>query len=67
MPRFPAARETLKHDSGDIKLCGHKAYLDIYVLMYTVDNTEGHDIDFGREGLMNNLSFFSHKHLHERF
>ena len=44
------------------KLCGQKAY--IYICgtstLYIVDNTGRHDIDFGREGLINDLSFFSY-------
>ena len=42
------------------KLCSHKAYIDMYVLLYIVDNAGRHDIDFGREGFINDLSFFSH-------
>ena len=30
-----------------------------YVLVYIVDNTGRHDIDFGREGLSDDSSFFS--------
>ena len=38
-----------------------------YVLLYIVDNTGGHDIDYGRKELMNYLSFFSYEHLNESF
>ena len=49
-----------KHDSGDKKaLWSQTIYIYIYVLLCIVDNTGRHDIDFGREGLINDLCFFS--------
>ena len=36
------------------KLCGHKAYMDTwYVLLYIIDKAGGHNIDFVREGFIN--------------
>ena len=40
----------------------------IYVLLlYIVDNTGRHDIDFGSKGLINYLSLVSYEHLNESF
>ena len=35
------------------------------MLLYIVDNTGRHDIDSGREGLINDLGFLSYYHLHD--
>ena len=56
---MPAVLETLEHDSGDTKNLWSQS-IDRYVLLYMVDNKRRHDVDFGREGLINDLSFFSY-------
>ena len=55
---LPAARKTLKYDSDDIKALWSQSIYR-YVLLYIVDNAGRHDIDFGREGLINDLTFFT--------
>ena len=60
MARFAScASETLEHDSGDIKVMSSQSIYR-YVLLYMVDNAGRHDIDFGREELVCDLSFFSY-------
>ena len=67
MARFAScASETLEHDSGDIKVMSSQSIYR-YVLLYIVDNTGRHGIDFEREGLLNDLSLFSFLHLNQSF
>ena len=56
---LPAALKTLKHGSGDIKTLLSQS-INRSALLYIVDDTGGHGIDFEREGLTNDLSFFSY-------
>ena len=51
--------QTLEHDSSDIKALWSQN-LHRYVLRYIVDNAGRHDIDFGREGLITDFTFYSY-------
>ena len=53
-------------DSGDINALWSQS-IHRYVLLYIVDNTGRHGIDFEREGLLNDLSLFSFLHLNQSF
>ena len=57
---LPAVLEASEHDSGGIKaVCSQIIYMYMYHLSI-VDDAGRHDIDFGREGLIDDLSFFSY-------
>ena len=59
---LPAVFKTLEHDSGDMKALWSQSifiYIDMYYRTFMVDNARRHDVDCGREGLINYLSFFS--------
>ena len=62
---MPAALQTLKHDSGDIKTLWSQGIYR-HLLLYIVDNTGRHHIDFRGETLINDLSFFSYWRLNEK-
>ena len=49
----------LGHDSGDIKALWSRSTYRYVLLLYIVDNARRHYIDFGREGLLNDLGFFN--------
>ena len=54
-----AALKALKHDSVDVKaLWSRTIYRYVLLILYIVDDTGRHDIDFGTEGLINYLSIF---------
>ena len=55
---LPAVLETLEHDSDLKALWSQSIYR--YVLLCIVDNAGRHHIEFGREGLINDWSFFSY-------
>ena len=59
---WPAAHQSLEHDSGDIKALWSQSIYR-HVLLYIVDNVGRHFTDFGSEGLTNDLIFFSYQHL----
>ena len=59
---LPAVLKTLENDSDDITpLWAQGIYrYQVCTTVYTIDNAGRHDFDFGREGLINALSFFSY-------
>ena len=53
-----AVRKTLEHDSGDIKSCVAAKHIEICATVHC--RYRKHDIDFGREGLIHDLSYLRH-------